>query len=130
MDIPKVVSELVRVTKGDIFLSISLRSSNEDPPPPAEPTVHVTVRPRWWWIKKFAACGCVENKFSIEYVLAGRPLYSEPFLFSFRCGKLAKKLPVHKEFRVHKRVLQKYRSIKMQEQISHYKNFELSQFDD
>ena len=47
-DMPNVVQELVRVSKGHLFLSISLRRAGADPPPPAPATVHVTVKPREW----------------------------------------------------------------------------------
>lgn len=47
-DIPNVVQDLVRVSKGHLFLSISLRRAGADPPPPAPATVHVTVKPREW----------------------------------------------------------------------------------
>ena len=88
-DIPEVIREMVRVTKGDVFMSISLRRAHDDPKPPAEPTIHVTVQPREWWDKQFKNVGCTVNQAALDSVLAGRDLNLEPWLFSYRCGDLA-----------------------------------------
>lgn len=88
-DIPEVIREMVRVTKGDVFMSISLRRAHDDPKPPAEPTIHVTVQPREWWDKQFKNAGCTVNQAALDSVLAGRHLNLEPWLFSYRCGDLA-----------------------------------------
>lgn len=50
-DIPKVISELYRVTKQKVFLTISLRpSSNFN-------KYHVTLKSRSWWENKFKEAG-------------------------------------------------------------------------
>ena len=85
-DIPAVIKELVRVSKGDLFLSISLRRAGADPPPPAPATVHVTVKSRQWWNMMFNnVSGCVVNQIALDSVLAGRDVNREPWMFSFRC---------------------------------------------
>ena len=53
--IPRVVSELVRVAKRDLFLSINLRPSADNN------AYHVTLRSRAWWEKTFADAGAVAN---------------------------------------------------------------------
>mmetsp|Transcript_42287 Transcript_42287/g.80814 ORF Transcript_42287/g.80814 Transcript_42287/m.80814 type:complete len:282 (+) Transcript_42287:637-1482(+) len=88
-DIPAVILELVRVSKGDIFLSISLRRAGLDPKPPAPAIIHVTVQPREWWDLQFLSAGCVVNHKSLRSVLAGRSITIEPWLFSYRCGNLS-----------------------------------------
>jgi SAM-dependent methyltransferase len=49
--IPRVVSELVRVSRRDLFMSISLRPSSMNN------KYHVTLRPREWWERQFTDCG-------------------------------------------------------------------------
>lgn len=49
--VEKVISELVRVCKKYIFLSISLRPSSQNN------AYHVTLKPRNWWEKKIIDCG-------------------------------------------------------------------------
>jgi len=88
-DVPKVVEELVRVSKGDIFLSISLRRASLDPKPPAMATIHVTVKPREWWDQQFMNAGCSVNSASLASVLGGRSSTIEPWLFSYRCGNVS-----------------------------------------
>ena len=67
VDIPKVVRELCRVSKGDLFLSISLRRSGLDPLPPEPPNVHVTVKPREWWEEQFNThAGCTVDKAALS----------------------------------------------------------------
>mmetsp|Transcript_47598 Transcript_47598/g.90846 ORF Transcript_47598/g.90846 Transcript_47598/m.90846 type:complete len:427 (-) Transcript_47598:263-1543(-) len=56
------VKELARVSRGKLFLTISLRRSKMDPPSPEVATVHVTVKTRAWWDSKFAQQGCVRNQ--------------------------------------------------------------------
>eukprot|EP00899_Mesostigma_viride_P023225 jgi/Mesvir1/4087/Mv24198-RA.1 len=59
----KVISELVRVTRRHLFLSISLKghtkstAENND-----EAHRHTMLRPREWWHAKFAQYGAVVNK--------------------------------------------------------------------
>mmetsp|Transcript_27037 Transcript_27037/g.58989 ORF Transcript_27037/g.58989 Transcript_27037/m.58989 type:complete len:272 (+) Transcript_27037:252-1067(+) len=89
VDIPEVLAELARVSKGDIFLSISLRRAGGGPPAPAPAVIHVTVKPRAWWDKMFAQVGCAINRRSIDAVLAGRSMQIEPWLFSYRCKNLS-----------------------------------------
>ena len=55
------IAELVRVARRDLFLTIAMKPSGFDPPPPAQPKIHVTVKPRKWWDAKFAAAGCLVN---------------------------------------------------------------------
>ncbi len=50
-----VVSELVRVAKRHIVLSISLKSHNND-------AVHTLLRPRSWWEQKFGQHGAKPNR--------------------------------------------------------------------
>ena len=82
------VRELVRISRGDIFVTISLRRSGLDPK--RGPTkVHLTVRPREWWEKLFIEAGCEVNKAN----LAAFEQYDEtkfgtrPNFFSFKCEK-------------------------------------------
>jgi 2-polyprenyl-3-methyl-5-hydroxy-6-metoxy-1,4-benzoquinol methylase len=49
--IPRVVSELVRVSRGAVFMSISLRPSSMNN------KYHVTLKPRSWWEEQFLRCG-------------------------------------------------------------------------
>jgi SAM-dependent methyltransferase len=49
--IPRVVSELVRVSRRDLFLSISLRPSSMNN------KYHLTLRSREWWESRFTDCG-------------------------------------------------------------------------
>ncbi|KAK3238500.1 hypothetical protein CYMTET_51493 [Cymbomonas tetramitiformis] len=65
-DVDAAVAELVRVSKGHIFGTISLRRSKMDPEPPEQPRVHLTVRSRQWWDKAFAKYGCVPNQFVLR----------------------------------------------------------------
>jgi hypothetical protein len=37
------VAELVRVAKSDLFLTIAMKRSGFDPPPPFRPKIHLTV---------------------------------------------------------------------------------------
>jgi len=83
------VANLVRMTKRDIFCSISLRRSVLDPEPPAEATVHVTVKPRRWWEDKFKEHGCVRNE-EVFHVMQEKN--QEPWVFPFRCDKSAPQL--------------------------------------
>jgi len=54
------VRELVRIAKGDVFVTISLRRSGLDPK--RGPTkVHLTVKPREWWQGLFEQAGCEVN---------------------------------------------------------------------
>jgi SAM-dependent methyltransferase len=53
--IPRVVSELVRVSRRDLFLSISLRPSSMNN------KYHLTLRPREWWESRFTDCGVSVN---------------------------------------------------------------------
>ena len=82
------VRELVRITRGDIFVTISLRRSGLDPK--RGPTkVHLTVRPREWWEKLFIDAGCEVNKANLrafdEY---DESRYgTRPNFFSFTCDK-------------------------------------------
>mmetsp|Transcript_39065 Transcript_39065/g.124369 ORF Transcript_39065/g.124369 Transcript_39065/m.124369 type:complete len:235 (+) Transcript_39065:1965-2669(+) len=61
-DVDKSISELVRVSKGDLFLTISLRRAGGDPHFPKRAKIHVTVQPRVWWHKKFVDHGCTLNE--------------------------------------------------------------------
>lgn len=59
-DIPKVISELTRVTKSLLFLTISLRpSSNFN-------RYHITLKPREWWENIFLKCGNSKDNHFIE----------------------------------------------------------------
>lgn len=62
-DVDKAVAELVRVSKGHIFATISLRRSVLDPPYPEDAHIHVTVRQRSWWDAKFRRFGCAQNEY-------------------------------------------------------------------
>lgn len=57
-DIPRAVAEVSRVVRSLLFLRISTvpegRKMSLDG---AELTLHLTVRPRDWWLKQFEACG-------------------------------------------------------------------------
>lgn len=62
VEIPRVIKELVRVSKtGILFLSISQRLSSLDPDPPKQPLYHITLKPRSWWDQKFLEMGCRRN---------------------------------------------------------------------
>jgi 2-polyprenyl-3-methyl-5-hydroxy-6-metoxy-1,4-benzoquinol methylase len=54
--IPQVVSELVRVSRRDLFLSISLRPSSMNN------KYHLTLKPREWWERRFLDCGVSVNR--------------------------------------------------------------------
>lgn len=55
VDIPKTISELTRVSKNLLFLTISLRpSSNFN-------KYHTTLKSRGWWEQHFIDSGCVKN---------------------------------------------------------------------
>jgi SAM-dependent methyltransferase len=54
--IPRVVSELVRVSRRDLFMSISLRPSSMNN------KYHVTLRPREWWERQFTDCGALVRR--------------------------------------------------------------------
>ena len=80
--------ELVRVARGDVFVTISLRRSGLDPK--RGPTkVHLTVRPREWWEKLFVEAGCEVNRANLrkfeEYDEARYG--TRPNFFSFTCAK-------------------------------------------
>ena len=62
-DVDRAIAELVRVSKGQIFATISLRRSVLDLPFPKDPKIHVTVKQRSWWDAKFREHGCVVNEF-------------------------------------------------------------------
>ena len=53
--IPTVASEIVRVCKKHIFLSISLRPSSQNN------KFHITLKPREWWEQQFLVAGAVKN---------------------------------------------------------------------
>lgn len=58
-DIDRVVSELVRVTKKYLFLTISLRPSSNNN------AYHVTLKPREWWESKFLSHNGVNKRTDI-----------------------------------------------------------------
>lgn len=77
-DTDLAVAELVRVSKGHIFATISLRRAAADPPFPEDPHVHVTVKTRAWWDEKFENNGCKVNSFLLrvlqqKWTEAGNP---------------------------------------------------------
>ena len=55
------VRELVRVARGPVFATISLRPSALDRPG-KPPKVHLTVRPREWWEALFVKAGCTRDE--------------------------------------------------------------------
>lgn len=83
--IPKVVSELVRVSKGTLFMSISLRRAYADPKPPEPATIHITVKPRVWWHAQFEAAGCTVRH-DVIHGFSG-DVEAEPWVFAFLCPK-------------------------------------------
>ena len=61
VDIPDSCERLARLTKGPLFLTISQSLSKLDD---RNPIVYVTVKPREYWDRQFAAVGCTPYFFS------------------------------------------------------------------
>ena len=59
--INRSVAEIVRVARRDIFLTIAMKRSGFDPPPPGKPRIHVSVMPRAFWDAIFKTHGCMVN---------------------------------------------------------------------
>lgn len=89
--VPSVIKELRRVSKGRLFLSISLRRSRLDPKPPKKPRIHVTVKTRDWWQYQFQHYGkCFVDTKALSTIRSINPTLKydeEPWIFAFICGK-------------------------------------------
>ena len=60
--INRSVAEIVRVARRDIFVTIAMKRSGFDPPPPEKPRIHLSVLPRSFWDAMFKTHGCKVNK--------------------------------------------------------------------
>jgi len=76
------VAELVRVAKSDLFLTIAMKRSGFDPPPPFRPKIHLTVMPRMWWDAAFLVHGCRVNR-AVREQFAGK--YAKTTFFPYVC---------------------------------------------
>jgi ubiquinone/menaquinone biosynthesis C-methylase UbiE len=89
-DIPGTIKELCRVSRGELFLSISLRRSLLDPKPPEPAIVHVTVKTREWWNEQFRKhAGCIPNTSifaRLQETVEHRP-NGAPWFFPFTCQR-------------------------------------------
>lgn len=65
--IPFVISELIRVSKHDLFLSINLRPSSENN------AYHITLKSREWWTQKFVEAGAKVNFEVVKKLQKRRP---------------------------------------------------------
>ena len=77
------VAEMVRVARRDIFLTIAMKRSGFDPPPPAKPKIHLSVMPRTFWDAIFKTHGCRVNE-DLREMLKIRK-YPKATFFPFIC---------------------------------------------
>mmetsp|Transcript_28526 Transcript_28526/g.80482 ORF Transcript_28526/g.80482 Transcript_28526/m.80482 type:complete len:248 (+) Transcript_28526:79-822(+) len=108
---PVIIKELIRVSKGLLLMTISLRLSIKDHED--HPSTHINVHPHAWWDGQFAAQGCVPmedmlgklfmvsrherkrlHKLLMPQLKQRGPLYSnvqdgvgEPWYFAYSCEK-------------------------------------------
>jgi SAM-dependent methyltransferase len=68
--VQRVASELVRVSKDLLFLSISLRPSAQNN------KFHITLRPRSWWEESFAKAGVIRDQELIDRFQLRKPCAS------------------------------------------------------
>mmetsp|Transcript_47820 Transcript_47820/g.74650 ORF Transcript_47820/g.74650 Transcript_47820/m.74650 type:complete len:227 (+) Transcript_47820:201-881(+) len=82
-DVPAVLGELARVSKGRIIGTISLRFAGADDP--ENPHLHLTVRSRAAWDNSFANAGCYPDLDFLSSISSTFPLFSEPWVFAYIC---------------------------------------------
>ena len=92
--VPACLAEMVRVSRGTLVLTISLRLSALDKP--VAPHVHATCRSRRWWDDQFASVGCIPDLDILAFFWrdarsmhpqthsAWQP-YTEPWIFAYDC---------------------------------------------
>ena len=83
VDVPDSCQRLAHLTKGPLFLTISQRLSKLDDR--ENPTVHVTVKPREYWDRQFAAVGCTPDFYRLKLLLRYYPSYCKPN-FTWKMG--------------------------------------------
>lgn len=94
--VPACLSEMVRVAKEVLILTISLRHAGADAPD--APHLHVTCRSRRWWDDEFAKQGCYphlellaffwrDHRSTHDTHIQWEP-YREPWIFAYRCPEL------------------------------------------
>lgn len=92
--VPACVSEMVRVSKGVLVMTISMRLAGIDDRD--SPHLHITCKSRHWWDEKFADAGCFPDLEILAFLWRDprsehslshprwQP-YSEPWIFAYRC---------------------------------------------
>jgi len=85
------VAEIVRVARRDIFLTIAMKRSGFDPPPPEKPRIHLSVLPRSFWDAIFKTHGCKVNE-ELREKLKSR-MFRKATFFPFICDELIESNP-------------------------------------
>lgn len=81
----KSVEEIVRVARGDIFLTIAMKRSGFDPLPPEKPKIHLSVMPSSWWDALFMTHGCRINQPLRDMLRQKR--YPKATFFPYKCNR-------------------------------------------